>query len=292
MGTSTRFARFVGNISLKPSDHDDAKRKYDGVAGTLHRNYYSTHYDGSSKLLIGSYEKDTGVRPPRDVDILFLMPYAEYGRYDSYLGNGQSQLLQDIKKIIQVTYPTTDKIRGDGQVVVVPFKNGHTVELLPAWQSRSGKYIIPNTHDGGSWRIVDHPAEIENVSKSDEATNGNTRALIKMIKIWQAECNVPIKSLAIELRAVNFLSGWSQAKQDTLYYDWMVRDYLGELIKKTNATCTIPGITEKCNYGDAWLSKAQTAYQRAVKACDYEAQGKEVDATIEWRKIFGSLYEY
>src|SRR5690606_24768365 len=71
-------------------------------------------------------------RPPADVDILFLMPASVYYRYDQYQGNGQSALLQDVRRVLQERYPTTEKIRGDGQVVVVPFSNGYTVELLPA----------------------------------------------------------------------------------------------------------------------------------------------------------------
>src|SRR6266446_541789 len=206
MSTSSRFDQFLRNIRITQGQYDDAITKIDGVAGKLHSHYYSTRYNGSTRLIIGSYGKGTQVRPPRDVDILFLMPYEEYVRYNSYSGNGQSQLLQDVKAVLQERYPTTEKIRGDGQVVVVPFTGGHTVELLPAWRTTDKQYLIPDTHGGGSWKVVDHTAEIANVHNSDSRSNGNTRNLIKMMKVWQAECSVPIKSLVLELRAVNFLA--------------------------------------------------------------------------------------
>ncbi|MCA1605045.1 MAG: nucleotidyltransferase [Acidobacteria bacterium] len=220
------------------------------------------------------------------------MPWSQYARYNAYSGNGQSQLLQDVKAILQTRFSTTDKIRGDGQVVVVPFSGGHTIELLPAWKSQNGKYVIPNTHSGGSWKVVDHKAEIANVERSDGRSNGNTRNLIKMMKVWQAECNVPIKSLVLELRSVNFLSTWQYYDKSTTYYDWMVRDFLAALIEKANSWCTIPGINEQCQYGDSWLSRAQTAYQRAAKACEYEVKDNHYAAVREWQKIFGGLYEY
>lgn len=292
MGTSSRFSRFVSNITLTAADRADAKTKYDGVAGKLHSHYYGTPYTGSTKLLIGSYGKHTAVRPPRDVDVLFLMPYADYARFNSYTGNGQSALLQEIRGVLQERYPTTEKIRGDGQVVVVPFKGGHTIEVLPGWTGTNGKYIIPDTHDGGSWKTVDHKAEFANVEDSNKRSNGNTRNLIKMMKTWQAECSVPIKSLVLELRTVNFLATWAQYNSDTLYYDWMVRDFLAGLIANANNHCTIPGIDEKCYYGDAWLSRAQTAYERAKKACDLEAAKNDYEATVEWRKIFGGQYDF
>jgi len=292
MGTAQRFKKFLSNISVTSQNLADAATKYNGVAGKLHSHYYATSYSGSTALRIGSYGKATQVRPPRDVDILFLMPYEQYERYNNYAGNGQSQLLQDVKAALQQRYSTTEKIRGDGQVVVVPFTGGHTVEVLPAWTTKSGKYLIPNTHDGGSWKVVDHSAEVENVASSDTRSDGNARALIKMMKVWQAECNVPIKSLVLELRSVNFLASWANYDKGHEYYDWMVRDFLGELTKKANSYCTIPGIEEKCHYGDAWLSRAETAHQRAIKACEYEAASNDYAAAVEWKKLFGSQYEF
>ncbi|ELP66234.1 SMODS domain-containing nucleotidyltransferase [Streptomyces turgidiscabies] len=290
MATGPRFDRFLDKIRVTTTDLNDANTKVAGVAGKLHSHYYGTAYDGSTKLLIGSYGKQTQVRPPRDVDILFLMPYSEYARYNSYIGNGQSALLQAVKAVLQQRYPTTDKIRGDGQVVVVPFSGGHTVEVLPAWSASNDKFLIPNTHDGGSWKTVDHFAEFANIEASDTASGGDTRNLIKMMKVWQAYCTVPIKSLVLELRAVNFLASWEYRAKGSTYYDWMVRDFLGSLIEYANGQCKIPGIDEKCQYGDAWLSKAQTAYARARKACEYEASDMPYSATEEWQKIFGSQY--
>jgi hypothetical protein len=179
--------------------------------------------------------------------------------------------------------------------VVVPFQGGHTVELLPAWTTTTGRYLIPNTHAGGSWKVVDHKAEIANVADSDASklarSDGNTLNLIQMMKIWQAVCNVPIKSLVLELRSVNFLKTWSRYNTGTTYYDWMVRDFLAELIEKANSYCAIPGIEERRYYGDDWLSKAQSAYQRAVKACEYESSDSEIFARVEWCKIFGNQYD-
>ena len=292
MSTATRFERFLRNLNTTSADRDDAQTKYDGVARKLHSHYYGTTFTGSTRRLIGSYGKGTAVRPPRDVDILFVMPYAEYERYNSYSGNGQSQLLQDIRAVLQERYSTTEKIRGDGQVVVVPFKGGHSVEVLPAWTTTTRKYLIPNTHDGGSWKVADHDAEKANVEQSNGRSNGNTRNLIKMLKAWQAECNVPIKSVVLELRAVNFLASWEHFDKGGTYYDWMMRDFFGALTGMANRYCEMPGTSERCQYGDAWLSRAETAHNLSEKACRYERDSNERGAAEEWRKMFGAQYEY
>lgn len=292
MSTASRFDRFVKNIQVKRDQRVAALASANSIARKLHGHYSNDGYSDDCRMIIGSYGKGTAVRPPRDIDVLFFMPPDDYYRFDRYRSNGQSALLQEIKGLFQERYPRTKEIGGDGQVVVVDFATGHTVEVLPGWHRRGGGMLVPNTHDGGSWQHVDHDAEIAFVAESDARTGGNTCNLIMMMKVWQTYCSVPIKSLVLELRSVRFLSTWPHAKESTHYYDWMVRDFFAELVEKANSKHTIPGTDEKKQYGDAWLTKAQSAYRRAVKACEYESEGKEVDASLEWRKIFGGQYEF
>jgi hypothetical protein len=40
--------------------------------------------------------------------------------------------------------------------------------------------------------------------------------------------------------------------------------------------------------GEDWVSKAETANGRAVKACDYEQDDFVILAGGEWQKIFGT----
>jgi hypothetical protein len=290
MSTSSRFERFLANLALTSDQLKDAQTKYDGVAKKLHDHYYSASFTGSTRKLIGSYGKGTAVRPPRDVDVLFLLPSTLYERYKNRSGNAQSQLLQEVRNVLLEKYTST-AIRGDGQVVVVPFSNGHSVELLPGWRTTNQKFLVPNTHGGGHWQTVDHDAEIAQVQNSDTRGKGNTRKLIKMLKAWQRECNVTIGSLVLELRSVNFLNKWEHFDKGATYHDWMIRDFFAELLEYRNGTCKMPGTDEKIDYGDEWVSKAQSALGRAKKACEYESEKKERSAAEEWRKIFGSQYE-
>jgi len=59
------FEKFVSNIRLTSAQIEDAKKKYNGVCKKLHNHYYpDSEYNGSTKLLIGSYGKRTNIRPP------------------------------------------------------------------------------------------------------------------------------------------------------------------------------------------------------------------------------------
>ena len=61
------------------------------------------------------------VEGPQDsVDMIFQLPYQYYERYDKYIYNGQSAMLQDVRKSLQKTID----IGGDGQVVKISFSDG------------------------------------------------------------------------------------------------------------------------------------------------------------------------
>ncbi len=285
-----RFTNFLSNIEPTFLHNIDASIKYGGVCEKLHDHYYSSKYNGSTKLLIGSYSKKTTIAPIEDVDVLFIMPNAEYNRYNSYIGNGQSQLLQDIKNILLEKYPKT-YIRGDGQVVVIEFVTTK-IEVVPSFLLNNSNYYIPDTHVGGSWKEISPNSEMEYLNNSNKKSNGNTVRLIKMIKAWKNNCNVPIKSFVIELRSINFLKNWKYYDKPATYYDWMTRDFFKDLLIHKNGTCQIPGISELLNYGCEWESKAESAFNRAIKACDYELDNSFIYATIEWKKIFGEKFQF
>jgi len=271
MRIQQQFEEFYSKIKLTTSQKEDAKKKYDGVCKKLHDYYYpDIEYSGTTKLLIGSYGKHTNIRPPRDVDVLFIMPKDKFSQYDDNESNGQSQLLQDIKKILSKKYTTTDKIRGWGKVVLIQFADGtHDVELLPAWEQDDGKFIIPNTEKGGHWEIWDPRTEIQNIEDSDKTSKGKTRALIRMIKKWSENCSVKIKSHKIENEVLEFFEEYETEDKD---YSILVRDFFECFLK---------------NADEESKSHIKTALSRAIKACDFEEQDKFDEASEEWKKIFG-----
>jgi hypothetical protein len=60
---------------------------------------------------------------------------------------------------------------------------------------------------------------------------------------------------------------------------------------RANGTFSMPVTGATVQLGDAWLSKAQSAYARALKACVYErddigAPADDAAAGDEWQKIF------
>ena len=283
-----RFTQLLNNLAVTTAQFEDGEAKHKGVIRVLNRAYWADHNDTANCVLIGSWGKATRVRPPRDVDLLFIPPIDVYYQFDRRTGNKQSQLLQSLAQTLRETYPQS-VIRGDGQVVVVAF-NTYQVEVAPAFRCQQGGFLICDTNSGGSWRHVDPEAEIAALDVADRNHNGNVRKLTRILKQWQRHCSVPIKSFHLEALVKEVLPTQSYGGNDEFWFDWLVRDTFAHMIQRANGTFWMPGCAlEWITLGDAWLSKAQTAYGRAVKACNYEYNNQGALAGSEWQKIFGTM---
>jgi len=212
-----------------------------------------------------------------------------YTRINAVSGNGQSQLLQELKAPLLVTFPMTT-LKADGQIVKAPFKSYH-VEVVPAFQLLDGKFLTAHTADGGSWKFANPVEEYRLLHVADLASMGKARHLTKMLKAWKYECNIEMKSISLEVLATIFVQQWQWRNQTVFYYDWMMRDFFQFMLPYANGWTRVPGTEEKIQLGDCWLTKCQSAYQRAVKACELEHADCPYSATVEWRKIFGSTFK-
>lgn len=286
MTVSERFNKLLENLQLTSAQRDDGTNNHQSVRRTLNSHYYGTSSSTANSMLVGSWGKSTEIRPPRDIDVLFILPDEMYWRYERVTGNKQSQILQEVKNVLLKAYPNTD-VRGDGPVVLVPFGT-YAVELVPAFQQTDGKFKICITKNGGTYKQFDPVAEIANVKTSNDATSGNTRDLIRMLKRWQEDCSVPIKSFILELLAVKFLETWEYRGKSSEYYDYLCRDFFKWLAAKgAYDYVLVPGTFEILYLGDSWKTKAESARDRAAKATQNEAASLPCAAGEEWQKIFG-----
>ena len=79
-----RFQALLGNLDLTPLQVTDGLTKIRGVVSCLNTAYYGHSSDTANALLIGSWAKGTRIRPPRDIDMYFLLPAAVYHRFQAY----------------------------------------------------------------------------------------------------------------------------------------------------------------------------------------------------------------
>ena len=273
------FEKFAENIRLTQSQGQDAKTKYDGVCNKLHTSYYEAEYDGSTKFLFGSYKTRTNIRPlasNQDVDVIFKIPDDTYERFKTYDGNGPSALLQEIREYLKEKYTTTE-IKAWVNVVLVQFAdNTHNVEVLPAHEESSGFFTIPNSSDGGHWDKFNPRDEIDSFLTSNVKTNGLTSDIVRMLKSWvRNTTTLTYKSYQLQKDTIKFLSSNYKDGAKFSAYSSIMKDFFQYL---------------KQNCDESIYSYVETAFDRAAKACSFENDGKFIEASEEWRKIFGTQF--
>lgn len=285
VAVTPRFSKFHADLNPTAEQVADALGKAKRVGQALERAYGSDATENPPIFPVGSWGKSTQVRPSADIDIMAKFDWGVYPRFHAYAHNGQSSLLQEIKDKLATPFSQT-KMRGDGQVVMVDF-NSILVEVVPVFPLNTGQFIMPDTHEGGSWKTVDPVAQIEHIDRLDREYNGNVRALSKMIKRWKHEQNVDLKSFLIELVVADFVRQCEWGGYSYFYYDWLIRDAFKFLRTRAGGQATLPGTGEVIPLGSDWAPKVDAAIGIAEKACDYERADLEIMAGWEWQKIFG-----
>lgn len=272
------FNDFLVELDLTASQKQDAKTKYEGVVDCLSKHFYNKGRTSDDQYLFGSYKTKTNIRPldgSSDVDVLFKIGQATYDKYK----DNPSGLLQEVRIALKDKYTTTDEIHAWGKVVLVKFSDGHhNVEVLPALENEDSTFSIPNTEDGGSWEMFDPRKQIDNFFKSKDKEL--VRSLVKMIKCWiRSTSTLNYKSYHVVQDTIDFVNNVYVSGRGTVPYDEVMKDLLNYL-KNSNKS----HLTDIQSY-------IETAQKRAVKAIEYRKQGQYIEASQEWRKIFGTMFE-
>jgi len=271
------FSEFIGNLSLTDAQRKDAKTKYTGVIDCLAKHFYDRDSNSNDQFLFGSYKTRTNIRPiddGSDVDVLFKIDEDTYEKYE----DNPSGLLQEVRTALKDKYTTTEEIHAWGKVVLVKFSDGHhNVEVLPAFENDDDTFKIPNTENGGSWEDDFNPREqVDSFCESNEGTDGLTRELSKIIKNWvRNTSSITYKSYQLVTDVIDFLHDAYPDGKGCHKYDEIVQAFL--IYKKNRLTSS-----------DSKYSHFETAIKRANKAVQYEKEGKHIEASEEWRKVFDS----
>nr|WP_240543254.1 nucleotidyltransferase domain-containing protein [Bradyrhizobium canariense] len=118
MGVGDDFSKFKENYKITIELISSISYRYKRITRQLNSDFWTTNSETAHSLYVGSYGRDTAAKGISDLDIAFILPNADYHKYNAYQNNGQSALLQAVKKSIQKTYSTSESF-GDGQVVVI-----------------------------------------------------------------------------------------------------------------------------------------------------------------------------
>ena len=264
MALKDDFKSFCDEIKL--SNRDDMETSAGEIAKKLNNHYYDlTGDDKSHMYIVGSVGRYTAVDSCSDLDLLFDLPHDVYVKYNGYDGNGQSALLQDVKKVLQERYPKTE-ISGDGQVVVIDF-NQYTVELVPGFKQDDDSFKYPDTHDGGSWKKTDPLKEQDECDISNENSYGIFFDFCHIIREWKNNIGFSFKGLLIDTLVHDHFedNDWYSDKGYGDYLEILTNlyEYLKDQDKDQSFWYAL-GSNQKIYNDDngKFISKAKTAFNK------------------------------
>lgn len=285
------FSTFCSNLQIR--DGGTISLRYRNITRRLNTDFWSTDSEVSHSLYVGSYGRNTAIAGFSDMDMIFWLPYALYERYNGYAGNGQSALLQAVKTSIERTYATTN-VRADGQVIQVPFNDGITFEVVPAFVNKDDSFTYPDANSGGSWKVTNPKPEIQAMRQRNLASNGNLIPLCRMMRDWKDKWNVPIGGLLIDTLAYQFIENWQYRDKSFLYYDYMCRDFFKWMADQdeNQEWWRSPGAGQYVWGKGLFQYKAKRCYNLALEAIEHETATpkREWSAKQKWREIFTTIF--
>ncbi|MBQ3115896.1 MAG: nucleotidyltransferase domain-containing protein [Clostridia bacterium] len=221
------FSNFYNEIHLEDTSTFDSAIK--SITKKLNEKYYSADdidFETANSVIVGSIGRGTAIKNTSDVDMLFILPWSVYYRFDAYTSNGQSALLQEIKSEISERYPRTD-IKGDGQAVVIEFEK-FSIDLVPAFKNIDDSFEYPDSNNGGSWKNTNPVPEQNKSSSINISTNNNFVSLANILRCWKDNVGFIFGGLLIDSLVCEFLN--LNAKYWNSGFDEYV-DIIKELLK-------------------------------------------------------------
>jgi len=289
MSVSDWFSTFCSSILIRDADLITISTRYHQITKRINLDYYGSSSDAAHSLYVGSFGRDTEIYTS-DIDVLAQLPYETYVKFNGYSSNGQSALLQEVKRVLEKTYSTSN-LKGDGQIISIPFTDGINFEVLPAFLNTDGSYTFPNSNSGGSWKTTDPKKEISAINEMNNTCNKSLKRLCRIARAWRVKHNVTISGILIDVFAYNFISSWSERNKSFAYYDWMSRDFFKYLIERstTQNSWQVMGSNRYVSRIGSFEHKAKIAYLLVCEAIDAETK-YPYTAKSKWREIYGSKF--
>ncbi|MGB1204899.1 MAG: SMODS domain-containing nucleotidyltransferase [Chitinophagales bacterium] len=289
MSVSNWFETFSKNLRMSNNTVSNIQSRYKAITKRINLDYHNSSSETANSLYVGSYGRGTDI-VVSDVDVLVRLPYETYKKFNSYSGNGQSALLQEVKTVIQKTYSKTH-LRGDGQVIVIKFSDGIIFEIVPGFSNKDKiSYTYPDTNNGGSWKVTNPKAEINEINRANNEWNKNLKRLCRMARAWKYKWDVPIGGLLIDTLAYNFMKNWTYKDKSYLYYDYMSRDFFKFLKdqKTEQSYWYAPGSNQLVYRKGSFEYKAKRCYNISLEAIEKEKY--PTTAKPKWREIYGTKF--
>lgn len=292
MGVADEFSRFKDAYNMSAATIGSISYRYKRITRQLNADFWASASDTAHSLYVESYGRDTAATGLSDVDIAFMLPSRCRARYGSLSGNGQSALLQAVRRSVRNTYPASE-VSGDGQVVAVEFSDGIRFEVLPVLRNAAGTgWTYPNANAGGSWKTCNPRAEISAVQRRSDATNRNLKHLCRTMRVWRDHNGVAMSGMLLDTLSYQFIERYEHRRKSFLHHGIMARDFLLHLSRRdaSQRVWRAPGSGSHVHRTGSFRQKARASHALGVEAIRCDDDSHAWSRRRRWRDVFGPLF--
>lgn len=262
--------QFIDKITPSDLQEDVVRGAYDNLY--THLNSDDCNLKIKEVFLNGSYIRGTMIRPINDIDVFAVIDDLDY-----YI-NGQDpnpqSVLTSFKNYLNNLPDYSDKCHQDRPCITIELSKLH-IDVLPALR-HAGALSIPNSSLNG-WIFTDPKTHNQDFSDIDRRHNYKAKDIVKAVKKWKNDNELPLPSFQIEV----------------------IAGYIFNLFSFKNA---VEGIELWFHNAEGFLTQAMTdsyndyemvrdaikqAKQQLDAAKENKADGNQAEAIKIWKRIFG-----
>ncbi len=285
-----KFRKFVDNLQI--DNESVINRRFKAIAQKVNLEFRNIRYDYGNAYFIGSYGRGTATKGTGIFNVMVVLPPQHFKRFDTYKGNGQFSLLEELKEKLLEIYPETIMKKDEKGEVVIPFPDGLIFEVIPAFVDSKGNYLYPNIAGEGSWNEFNPIKEINTINELNYKYGGKVKHLARMMRAWKQANNVALPGMLLDNMVMNFMEEWEGRERSYLFYGIMILAFFEYLAGKRDdqehwyARGSNRELPRTGLFGDM----ANDAYKKTVEVMKYEEEGDYVRADACWKQIFGVYF--
>lgn len=289
------FQKFLTNLNPTVKQLQQIQKTRDSIDAILvNDDQIFLNTQKQISFLTGSYSRKTIIRPIDDIDLYVRVHYRKHAE-----GQSPMSILRLMAKAIRKRYRNNTIINVDAPCIVVKFWN-YKFEIIPAvgYSDDSDLYSIP-APGSKEWMQCYPKIPDKWLSTCNHGNNSLFIPLIKMLKQWNRNNKVGLKSFHIELLtekvfgAVTDIYSYPQG-----IYDWMY--CVRNLIWENNSPFVLePG--KNYDYVDKYLyekpfrlrvvrKKFDAGLKKAERAWNFYSKSNYLAAKHAWNNMFGPKF--
>ncbi|MBX3727279.1 MAG: nucleotidyltransferase [Xanthomonadales bacterium] len=289
------FRKFKSRLELTQREQDNASARHTEV-----REYLATKFKIDRDFLTGSYKRHTKTKPLKDIDIFFVLAQAER----HYREKHPSAVLDAFYDALAEKYGK-DRVRKQGRSINVDFgikpddedntnEQILSIDAVPAFAA-GDDYEIPD-NASGKWIKTNPETHAKKAIAAHQAYSNEWKGLVRMMKYWNNNLKhgeKPIKpSFLVEVMALECLHGDFHGRFDYEFQGFFTTLADRIMDEWKDPAGLGPPISNDMDTARKQRARSllETASHEAANAIHLARQGRNGDALVEWRNLFGPKF--